>query len=302
MKSISTKNSGIYKITCIATNKVYIGSSSNLNRRKREHYGLLRKNTHGNVYLQHSWNKYKEENFIFLNIETGVEVSILYERERYWIDYYKALEPEFGYNLSYPCDGRGTIFHSELTKEKLRRKGFEQFYKDSNITYEEWLIQKSTPKKYHDIYEGKHVLVISMITGEIVGKYISLKECGRSFSVGYKVIQKVVDVPTRGFKNLRVVSEVLYDKNKDYTKKRKAFKYQYKTPYKVQVSKDKKDITVCVLDSTGNIIESFNTPELFMNTYSISLGAFKKVIYGERKCVKGLRFQYRRNLQLSSTI
>lgn len=221
MKNVSLKNSGIYKITCITTNKVYIGSSSNLSRRKKEHFGLLNKGTHGNVYLQSAWNKYGEGLFTFLNIETGIERAKLQERERYWIDYYHSLESSFGYNLSYPCDGLGVISHSESTKELLRRKAFEQFHKDSNLTYEEWLIQRDTSKKPYNIYEGKHILTISVETGEVVNKYISLAECGKSFSVDYKVIQKVLDLPTRSFRGLRIVSEDLYSKDIDYTKKKR---------------------------------------------------------------------------------
>jgi len=57
--------SGIYKIINIINDKFYIGSSKNLNRRKIDHFKLLRKNKHNNKKLQNSFNKYGEDNFIF---------------------------------------------------------------------------------------------------------------------------------------------------------------------------------------------------------------------------------------------
>ena len=58
-------NSGIYKITNLVNDKFYIGSSKDLERRKKEHFNHLRKNKHCNSHLQRSWNKYGEENFKF---------------------------------------------------------------------------------------------------------------------------------------------------------------------------------------------------------------------------------------------
>lgn len=49
---------GIYKITNTATNKVYIGSSINLNNRRREHFRRLEEGTHKNSKLQNSYNKH----------------------------------------------------------------------------------------------------------------------------------------------------------------------------------------------------------------------------------------------------
>ena len=56
---------GIYKIECIANNKVYIGQSINIKRRLYDHKTRLRKGTHKNKHLQNAWNKYGEDNFTF---------------------------------------------------------------------------------------------------------------------------------------------------------------------------------------------------------------------------------------------
>ena len=67
MKSI--KKSGIYKITNIINNKLYIGKSINLFQRKSQHFSKLRKNEHKNFKLQGSVNKYGIDNFKFEVLE-----------------------------------------------------------------------------------------------------------------------------------------------------------------------------------------------------------------------------------------
>jgi len=56
---------GIYQIKNVENNKIYVGSSVNLNERWRLHKCNLVANKHNNSYLQRSWNKYGEESFSF---------------------------------------------------------------------------------------------------------------------------------------------------------------------------------------------------------------------------------------------
>lgn len=60
----------IYKIENLINGKIYIGSTHKvLNKRKSEHFSLLRKNKHYNKKLQNAWNKYGEESFSIVSIE-----------------------------------------------------------------------------------------------------------------------------------------------------------------------------------------------------------------------------------------
>ena len=81
------KFSGIYKITCKANGKVYIGSSKNINVRFQIHRHRLRRNLHVNPLLQNVWNKHGEDSFLFEVIESCEEKDLL-KREQYWMDFY----------------------------------------------------------------------------------------------------------------------------------------------------------------------------------------------------------------------
>ena len=98
------KQSGIYQIRNIKNNKVYIGSSARLYYRKIEHFSRLRNNSHDNSYLQKSWNKYGEENFVFEILEYCEENSLL-EREQHYFDTLKCYDSSVGYNIN-PLAGK----------------------------------------------------------------------------------------------------------------------------------------------------------------------------------------------------
>lgn len=55
----------IYEIRNLINNKVYIGSSKQVNKRFTIHRHRLNKNTHANKYLQAAWNKYGKDAFEF---------------------------------------------------------------------------------------------------------------------------------------------------------------------------------------------------------------------------------------------
>lgn len=80
---------GIYKIENIINNKVYIGSSNNIERRWKEHKRLLNNNKHHSIKLQRAWNKYGSENFKFSVLEE-CEVDRLLYLEQYYIDKFKS--------------------------------------------------------------------------------------------------------------------------------------------------------------------------------------------------------------------
>lgn len=76
---------GIYAITCVPTQKVYIGSSVDITRRWREHRRELRRGMHSNRHLQRAWAKHGELSFVFSIIES-CDAKILVEREQHHVN------------------------------------------------------------------------------------------------------------------------------------------------------------------------------------------------------------------------
>ena len=91
------KTCGIYKITNIDTDKVYIGQSSNIEKRWNTHIKRLNNNTHINKHLQAAWNKYGADRFKF-TVFMEVEESKLDEWEVFLIKAIDLQNPDYGYN------------------------------------------------------------------------------------------------------------------------------------------------------------------------------------------------------------
>lgn len=113
-----TKISGVYKITCSPTNKVYVGSAVSIKGRWATHKCSLRQGKHTNRHLQNAYNKYGEDNLTFSIVEV-CEIEHLIAREQYWMDSHKAYLQEFGMNNSPTASTTIGFRHSEETKKLL---------------------------------------------------------------------------------------------------------------------------------------------------------------------------------------
>src|SRR6266700_6394202 len=90
---------GIYRITCIVTKKIYIGSAINLRARWQNHCAYLRQNKHHNPKLQNAWNKYGPDAFVFEVLEIVLIPDLLTAREQYWFSKLKPFGNK-GFNLA----------------------------------------------------------------------------------------------------------------------------------------------------------------------------------------------------------
>lgn len=102
--------SGIYKITNTITNKFYIGSTKDADKRWYDHKRELSLNIHINPKLQHSWNYHGQDKFLFEMIEEVSEDKLI-EREQYYLDTLKPYERDVGYNISSSAFGGDNITH-----------------------------------------------------------------------------------------------------------------------------------------------------------------------------------------------
>ena len=114
-------DSGVYKITNVTNNKVYIGSSKELKNRITKHLWLLKNKRHDNIYLQNSYEKYGEKNFKFEVIEYCSEEELI-DRENFYILQYKSNTMSLGYNLALVSDNRRNIYVDDV---KIRLSKFK---------------------------------------------------------------------------------------------------------------------------------------------------------------------------------
>lgn len=111
---------GIYRITNTVSGKVYIGSSTDLAKRKSSHFAELQRGVHGNRHLLHASQKYGVSVLRWDILEHTTKDELLV-REQYWMDTYQSYDHQHGYNINPTASG--TIIAEEtLTKHSLTNK------------------------------------------------------------------------------------------------------------------------------------------------------------------------------------
>ena len=103
-------------IECKINKKKYIGSSCHLLRRKSSHKSTLKKNKHGNRYLQKDYIKYKKLKLFKWKILKYCKKENLLHFEQFYMDKYKSYDRKFGYNITPKADNSKK---SEETKKLL---------------------------------------------------------------------------------------------------------------------------------------------------------------------------------------
>lgn len=98
----------VYAIRSKTTGRVYVGCTTDVERRIYQHFQQLkghRKGKSSNVnhlksgdLWQADYDKYGKSDFEVYVLEEDILYSERRTRERYWIRYYKATDKEYGYN------------------------------------------------------------------------------------------------------------------------------------------------------------------------------------------------------------
>ena len=113
------RQSGVYAINNLATGKSYVGSSVDLQRRRRVHFRHLRQGTHHSVKLQNSWAKHGEATFVFEVLElVPCEEDALRTAEQQWIETLDSVTR--GYNV---CPQAGNVGRLPKTPEHKAKIG-----------------------------------------------------------------------------------------------------------------------------------------------------------------------------------
>lgn len=119
----NSTDAGIYRLTCNANKRIYIGSSINIRIRIRAHINHLRKNKHINRSLQNAYNKHGESSFIWECIEAvdkNINIDDLLKIEQNYLNTLTPWNETIGFNLckiaSKPPCRKGAIFTDEHKK------------------------------------------------------------------------------------------------------------------------------------------------------------------------------------------
>lgn len=210
-----TKIIGVYKITNIVNNKVYIGSSINMKKRSNEHFCMLKNGNHHSSKLQKAYNKYGKQSFIFELIEE-CDKNIITEREQYWLNELDS------YNNGYNCTLNVEKFmlgkkHSDETKNKMRKKHKSFSIPLENRRFGEknsmYGVKRSDRiRKILDKTGTKHSteskkkmsnsrlcntnsrkkIILSNLNGEILKKYESLTKASEDLGIKLYVISNIL--------------------------------------------------------------------------------------------------------------
>lgn len=106
---------GIYAIKGLHNNFHLVGQTrQTLRARWSQHRQKLRQNKHDNPYLQNSFNKYGETNFVFILIE---DISSDFDsKEVFWIKELNSMKNKSGWNLR---EGGAYGIYSKELREKV---------------------------------------------------------------------------------------------------------------------------------------------------------------------------------------
>ena len=113
--------SGIYKITCTANGKFYIGSTKDIHLRLARHKSDLGRNVHRNILLQRAANKYGKDVFEFEILEFVDDLESLLQREQHYLDTLNPCDISVGFNLVAIAGATPSGPLSEETKAKISK-------------------------------------------------------------------------------------------------------------------------------------------------------------------------------------
>lgn len=149
--------SGIYRINCVPTGRMYIGSSVHMHKRWTTHLRNLRNGTHTNPQLLRAFKKHGEQAFVFSVVESALKADLT-SREQFWMDSLQAVD--LGFNLCRIAgspDGRQRKAHTEETKAKIRAKRALQIITpESQIKRVAKLLGVSRPQYVRDKLSAAH--------------------------------------------------------------------------------------------------------------------------------------------------
>lgn len=208
---------GIYKIINIKNNKVYIGSSKDIERRWKEHLYSLENNLHHSIKLQRSYNKTKDKSTFNFEIIKEVDEDKLKEREQYYINMYDAFNN--GYNCCAEVDNpKYTLSNvKKISKKEKLDYFYDRFmalygqYQDSlelGVTF----IDRLSSKHYqYGVYKTNIEIIEWFISNYNPNEYV----CRFSFNSNRQYFIIIGDIHGNEFVCYKRHKDKIYNSNQD---------------------------------------------------------------------------------------
>lgn len=147
---------GVYTITNIVNNKIYVGSAAvAFIDRFTSHKKLLKENRHFNRLLQNAYNKYGLESLKFEILETYLPEHCL-GAEQYWMNMLNSANRKYGYNLS-PTAGNNSGY--KFTKEQKEKMKLTKVFRGTNIF--QYDLNGNFIQSFKSLMEAERILKIS---------------------------------------------------------------------------------------------------------------------------------------------
>ena len=207
-------NPGLYKITCIKNNKIYIGESSNVLNRLGRHSNDLEKNRHDCIELQKDFNDFGKQFFKFEALKFDIKYNNQSFRQKQEILLIKEISQENCYNRidiqksfsARSVSVKNKIYNSlneaarELNESKtnLVRKCLNE----ENENYK--FIKQDSEIKYK--FNKSRSCIINGIF------YNSLNQAAKKFNVNHSTIK--YRISSKKFPNYKYYNEI--DRSNDY--------------------------------------------------------------------------------------
>lgn len=215
-------NIGIYTLTCLINNKIYVGYTVNFDKRKEEHFRKLTENKHKNIHLQSSFNKYGREKFVFEVLEE-CEKDFLASQEHYWATLLNVHNKDFGYNIR-PTHPYGKTINTPEIRNKISKSNMGKIpnwgeeYKKSR---KERMIKRGwTKEEIEKRASKKRIPVVCLsLLGEFKKEYSSAREASKDLKLDYKLISMNCKKKCKRVKNNIFLFKKDYDNSINYSYK-----------------------------------------------------------------------------------
>lgn len=276
-KETQLSSKGVYMITHIPTNIKYVGSTiKSFSYRWKSHLNGLHRGI-GNACLVNLFSKYGIEGFQFSILEVIEDISIIRQRERYWIEYYDTYH-----------HGANATLETEQTLRGVHHKKY------TDVEKEQIMLNSPTRKKVY-LYDSSGKLLYIFPSSCACDRFFGLEKrrtnwvinhpfrsiCGRQYYPSYELKPEgwnpKIEVSIRFKKRAQLIAKNR-KKNGTYW-----MDSEYKNKIRLGNSKSKQ-IQLKTLD--GTLVQTFHSLNECDDYLNLTRGSTSKVLRGKAKTLK----------------